>query len=306
MGVYDDIKIAKDIIIGEKNNKKKTIFHSNSAIYKFTNENIGGYYDLLNLNNKKILTVCSSGDHILEAILRDAKKIDCFDISIYTKYFMNLKLSAVLTLEYYDFVKYFFHTSNFFDIFSETTYSKIRKYLEKIDFNSLLFWDMIYNYFDGYKIYSSKLFEPNTFDVDIFANKKSSYLNKDNYYILKNKLEEYLSINNKIIFYQSNITNLHNIIKDKYDIIISSNISNYINNMYEKDGYIKFYNLIVNELDSCLNIEGIIQAAYSYFDHPQEYFVLHCLQNRQFDILSFNSVSRYEPEKKSHILTYKK
>ena len=306
MSVYDDIKSAKDIISGIKHNKKNPIFHSNSAVYKFTNENVGGYYDLLKLNNKNMLTVCSSGDHILEAILRDANKVDCFDISIFTKYFMNLKLSAVLTLEYYDFVKYFFHSSNFFDIFSETTYSKIRKNLEKIDFNSSLFWDVIYTNFDGYKIYSSKLFEHNTFDIDIFANKKSSYLNKDNYYILKNKLEKYISINNKILFYQSNITDLHNILKDKYDIIILSNISNYMNNIYKENAYYNFYNLVINELDSCLNENGIIQAAYLYFERTMEYFVLHCLQNRQFDILSFNSVSIYEPEKMSHILTYKK
>ena len=53
---------------------KKSPFNSYSAVYVFTTENINAYYDQLDLRNKSILTVVGSGDHILNAILRGAKK----------------------------------------------------------------------------------------------------------------------------------------------------------------------------------------------------------------------------------------
>lgn len=303
MGVKEDIINAKKIIEGIGIKKYNQIFHSNSAIYKFTNENISGYYDLLNLKDKKMLTVCSSGDHVLEAILKDIKKVDCFDISIFTKYFMYLKLSSVLELDYQEFLNYFFDKDNN-DIFNEKYYSRIRKYLKIINIESLLFWNNLYNNYKGKDIYLSSLFEKNYLGKQLYISNKKSYLNKDNYNILKQKLEKYL-INNNVLFYHTNIINLDNIKSSKYDLIILSNISNYINEIYTKDAYIKYYNLILNEIGSLLKENGIVEVAYLYFEKTMQYFVHNCLQNDKFDLLSFDSLTNLK-NKKSYILTYKK
>ena len=76
---------------------KNSPFNSYSASYVFTTENINAYYDRLDLKDKSILTVVGSGDHILNAILRGAKKIDAFDISGYAILFYYLKEAAVKT-----------------------------------------------------------------------------------------------------------------------------------------------------------------------------------------------------------------
>lgn len=301
MSVNQDIMNANEIING-KFGLYNNLFHSTSSVYKFTNENISGYYELLNLEGKNILTVCSSGDHILEAILRDAKKVDCFDISIFTKYFMNLKLASVLSLEYDEFITYLFEKTSD-KIFYYKFYEKIRKSLKKIDFDSLLFWDSLYNNARGFEIYSSRLFTNMYIGISFFENKENSYLNKENYYILKTKLEKYLSLNKNILFEQSNVTDISKKFKDKYDLIFLSNIASYMENIYVHNAEINFYDLITKEIKTLLTEKGLIEVAYLYSDVTLSDFTNYCLNNTNFDILSFDSF--YEG-KTSHILTYKK
>ena len=301
MAINEDIMCANDIING-KEIVSDNVFHSNSSIYKFTNENIGGYYDLLNLKDKEILTVCSSGDHILEAILRDAKRVDSFDISIFTKYFMNLKIASVLTLEYDEFVNYLFDKTSI-KIFSYEIYKKIRKILKEIDLDYLLFWDNLYSNSRGFEIYSSGLFNSMYIGISVFKNKKSSYLNRENYYILKTKLEKYLSLNKSILFKQSNITEIAKKIKDKYDFVFLSNIASYMENIYANNCGINFYNLITKEIKKLLLENGVIEVAYLYSYATLTGFTSYCLNKDNFDVLRFPSF--YEG-KTSYILTYKK
>ena len=47
-----------------------------SRIYSFTTENIAGYIEYFDLNNKNLLTIGSSGDQILNAFYNGAKDID--------------------------------------------------------------------------------------------------------------------------------------------------------------------------------------------------------------------------------------
>lgn len=301
MAVNEDIMIANEIING-KDKISNNIFHSNSSIYKFTNENIGGYYDLLNLKDKEILTVCSSGDHILEAILRDVKKVDSFDVSIFTKYFMNLKIASALALEYDEFVNYLFDKTNI-KIFSYEIYEKIRQILKQIDLDSLLFWDNLYGNSRGFEIYSSRLFTNMYIGISLFKNKETSYLNKENYYILKAKLEKYLSLNKNILFKRSNVTDISRNFKNKYDLIFLSNIASYMKDIYRNNSEISFYNLITKEIRKLLVENGLIEVAYLYSDVILTDFTDYCLTKDNFDVLDFPSF--YEG-KTSYILTYKK
>ena len=66
-----------------------------SRIYSFTTENIAGYIDYFDLNNKKLLTIGSSGDQILNAFYNGARDITLFDINEYAKYYVYLKISAI-------------------------------------------------------------------------------------------------------------------------------------------------------------------------------------------------------------------
>lgn len=298
MAINEDIMRANEII-DRKFKEKNKVFHNNSPIYKFTNENIGGYYDLLNLKNKEVLTVCSSGDHILEAILRDVKRVDCFDISIFTKYFMNLKLASVLSFDYTQFINYLFNMSNT-KIFSCSLYENIRYKLTEIDLDSLKFWDNLYSNYRGFEIYTSDLFMTNYINI---SKNNNSYLNKTKYYILKEKLEKYLSLNQNILFKQSNIIEISKNFKDKYNLIFLSNIASYMDDIYRKAPETNFYNLITKEIKELLIENGLIEVSYLYSEVILKDFTNYCLNNNDFSLLPFNS---YYDGKTSYILTYKK
>lgn len=87
-----------------------TLYHGTifSRIYTFTTENISGYIDYFDFNNKSLLTVGSSGDQILNAFYSGARDITLFDINEYAKYYVYLKISAILSLSYEEFKLFFF------------------------------------------------------------------------------------------------------------------------------------------------------------------------------------------------------
>lgn len=202
-----------------------------SNIYLFTTENIAGYMDDIDLNNKKIITVTGSSDHIINAILKGCIDITTFDINPLTKYYMDLKLSAFKNLSYEEFLDFLLYdTSKSFDY--ET--------IKKLDMNnqSKSFWinELIKNNYDGLKMKKSGLFNLKYFN---FQNKIDCnlYLNKENYDIIKSRLELV-----KIKFIESNLIDLE--LKENYDYMFLSNISDYINTFYEKDYLINYKNLI--------------------------------------------------------------
>ena len=82
-------------------------FSSISQIYSFTTENISGYFKYIDFENKSILTVSGSGDHIINAIYCGAKNVVGFDINYLALIFTELKLVALENLEYEEFLNYF-------------------------------------------------------------------------------------------------------------------------------------------------------------------------------------------------------
>ena len=96
--VKDDVVLAQKIIThSEFNFGCENTFHNSSAIYRFSNEILQDYCEYF-VNRNKILSVISSGDQILNAILNGVKDIDAFDISVFPKYFLYLKIGAIKSL----------------------------------------------------------------------------------------------------------------------------------------------------------------------------------------------------------------
>ena len=63
------------------------------------NEDVSIYKDYLK-NSRRILSVISSGDQIIESITSEKKIIDCFDISKYPKYYHQYLSYKDLTMEH--------------------------------------------------------------------------------------------------------------------------------------------------------------------------------------------------------------
>ena len=79
-----------------------------SRIYSFATENVAGYIDYFDFENKSLLTVGSSGDQVLNAFYNGARDITLFDINEYAKYYVYLKIAAILSLSYQEFISFFF------------------------------------------------------------------------------------------------------------------------------------------------------------------------------------------------------
>lgn len=217
--------IAQSIVRGTHNcfNKDKT-FTEHSFIYKKTNERLQDILDIFS-DKDKILCVIGSGDQILNALLNRPQKVDAFDISIYPKYFLELKIAAIKTLTREEFIDFFINDINYKkeDYYDDLFYEKI---IKELDGDVRDFWKYLFDFNDWYDIYNSMLFstEPVIKEYALVQNK---YLTEEEYY----KLREILKIN-KINYIQSDILNLD--IDDNYDLIYLSNIIQYVDpNIYK-------------------------------------------------------------------------
>lgn len=224
--------MEKEIILLKKimNKKNKYEFRDKKFywLYPFTNENIGGYYNRLDFENKNVLTVTSSGDHILNAILLGANEINAFDINPLAKYYVALKIAALKSLNLDQFIS-FLYNKNIFK--QEESYLNYKIYLyrirEYLDTKSKIFCDYMFENYTTKEIYKSKLFSKNFLNIRglIEAN---PYLNEENFKKLK-KIIENVVIN----YFDSDLKNIPEL-KRKFDIIILSNIPSFLDNDISK------------------------------------------------------------------------
>ena len=242
-------EILKKTQIILSDQQSTTIFNELSPAYLFTTENISGYLDNLNLEGKDVLTVVGSGDHILNAILKGAKKVDAFDISTYAIMLYYLKEAAIKTLTYQEFIEFFFYRESQSDY-----YKKIRLSLEP---GSLTFWDYIYNQM-GFKLFHASIFRGNYYSYAPIAQVRklsfiSSYLTEKNYNYLKTKINDC-----KITCYQRECKDLYDILS-MYDYMFFSNII-----QYQIDGDLEKFRTSISRYFTKLEIGGEIKVGYLY------------------------------------------
>lgn len=214
---YKDV--AQSIVRGNYSNLNgKNTFHSESFIYKKTNEKLNEFIDLL-LNKDKVLSVIGSGDQILNTLLTKPSKIDAFDISVFPKFFLKLKIASIKSLSRDEYIKFFFSTTETFldEYYDDLYFDKIRK---ELDIEAEDFWTYLFQYNDWYDIYNSTLFSSESvFEEQAIMQNK--YLDNDEYYKLRDILQSV-----QINYIESNLLDLK--INDTYDLIYLSNILEYV------------------------------------------------------------------------------
>lgn len=254
-------------------------FNSLSRIYSFTTENIAGYYELLDFNNKNILTVAASGDHIINAFFKAANRVTGFDINYLALIYTELKLVALQTLEYEEFLSFFMINEKDdinknknalnFSIYK----NRIREYLSK---NTADKWDLIYSKFNnnGYELRNSYIFN-NKYDNNKLKIDCNLYLKDKNTYEFTKKIIS----NKEIVLINDNYRNINklDLTIDIYHDIILSNISDYIEKLYlNSENYLEEYikdiiSIFKNENNKivCAYIYNIQNKEYrSYIDNP--------------------------------------
>lgn len=192
-----------------------------SRIYTFTTENISGYIDCFDFNNKSLLTVGSSGDQILNAFYKGARDITLYDINEYAKYYVYLKISAILSLSYDEFKLFFFKygISPFKRnkcMFSKEIFNKIKDNLRIFNYESYLFFDELFSLYGGNEI-RDRLFDDDE-DRNIVIKGFNNYLQDEESY---NRLK---LIIRKICFKYIHGNIFEDDIDGKFDNIFLSNL----------------------------------------------------------------------------------
>ena len=192
-----------------------------NTVYPFTNENIAGYMKDLDLTNKKIITVAGSGDHVINAISRGATDITVFDINPLAKYYLDLRIAAIKNLSYHNYVHTFLYRDNNMD----------SSQIESFDMpeDSMKFWiEKLYLRNGGWlSLRKSSMFNQEFIDPKLVY-LCNLYFDEYVYEEIKKRLD-----NTSIIFHNTNLKNLE--LKQQYDYMFLSNISDYSNLMYDSN-----------------------------------------------------------------------
>lgn len=242
-------------------------------MYAFTTENVRGYLSKLKVKGKKVLTVTASGDHLINLALLGASEIHNFDINRNAYYMSELKIAALKTLSYEEFLQFFTDSNdrevgyvgllpvqrkvdkNEF-VFDYKTYLRIR---EQLGEDVALYWDMLFEeyHFDGKELMQSSVVYGGDRTAAIYNN---PYLqSEDNYNQARENIDK---VDRK--YMTMDVLELHKL-TDTYDIILLSNIYDYATD--EWVGGIKeeaFTQYVIEELSKKLNPSGKISIAYQY------------------------------------------
>lgn len=220
------------------------LFGTFSKIYPMTSENIKGTYELFDLKDKDILTVTSSGDHILCAALEGARRVDSFDINYLTEYYYHFKKAIIETYDFEKFREILLYSIIPIGVIKEKWYEEFRGH---IDEKYQDFWDDIISYclsnnlpFDRFILAC-----PNYFNL-------VNYLTLENYNLLKEVLPS-LETN----FIHSDLMHLDKHLDSSYDYMFFSNVADYV-------GISKVKDFTKAKLMGHLNPNGEIVYAYMY------------------------------------------
>lgn len=225
-----------------------------SKIYPFTTENIAGYIKYFDLEDKSLLSVGSSGDQIINAILNGCNDVTLLDVNPYAKYYYYLKLASIMCLdidEFMEFLRFKDYPKVFSDnknVFNKKGFEKVKETLSSLDYESSLFWNELF-----------KRFRP----IDIRNNLFS--LDEDRTYVItgcNSYLEDekqYNETRNRIRYVKPNFIHgdLFKLdLNNKYDNIWLSNIGTYHSRHFVK--------IMTDKVSKFLNDNGQLMISYLY------------------------------------------
>lgn len=256
---------AKEMIKNQVNQKRITNvfepFSKYSKGYLWTNENIKEYINKKYISEyNSALSVTASGDHLFNLILNNVLNIDTFDTNTLTEYnVLGLKKALIEKFKYNDFLTICELIANNILTLEETTYL-IKDLLPLMDKKYRKYWQNIseYNY---------QLQKNNDECLDLFAmlfiniNEKNNFIRRNSYLVGKDNYDKFKEnmMRANINFYCTNAINiLDTFPNQKYDVILLSNILDYITINWNYEQLRKFE----DELLFITNNNGKIFLAY--------------------------------------------
>lgn len=293
--IENNLKQAIDMCKNDRDIK----INNFSIVYPFTTENISQYINLFDLKGKSLLTVGSSGDQTINAILSGAKSITQLDINPFAKYYYYLKMASILCLDVAEVIAFFSYNdrleSDSFkneSVLSKKTFDKISSTLKAINFESYEFWNNLF------KNYSSLDIRSHLFHRD---NRKYT-IKKCNLYLQSNELFEKTRSKIKKInpeFIDGDICNAF--LQKEYDNIWLSNLASYLSKTES--------NKLLEKLVQHLSPDGNLLMEYIYIYRPYLIPKYKKMENYESKIITFDGCEEIPPsvsEVKDAVLIYKK
>lgn len=260
-------------------------------LYPTTNEHLPNLFKRLNTSGKKVLTVGSSGDQVLYSVLNGASEVTLVDVNPYAKMFLEYKIASIKTFTFDEFFKIFRFCRVKEIVDNETEKKNIsstdeflnsavyRKISHNMEAGAREFWDRYFleckELYDGF-ISREKLFP-------------DSYLvNGEVYSRLSKELKKG---NVKIDFINQNLKKVAPMLGDrKYDIMLFSNVLDYMQGFAVSRKASNFKRKIVDKLKKNLEPGGVMQIDYTFEDCNNKE-----LQNAISEIFSDGEVKILQP-----------
>ena len=221
-----------------------TTYGHYSPIHRMTNEPFETYFKKEDIEGKDVLTVNGSGDFLTWVIQNKPSSVSTFDINIFTEYYQMLKMGALLTLDYSEYLDFFYGDN----VLDEKYFPRVLSVLPEHIVN---FWESLLDYFDPIEINESQLFVPSVTTINN-ARRYNSFLRDSESY---NKAREAAT---KLCYAFHNLAfDELGEIKKKFDTIFLSNIVDYQNYHSALDAISK----LRSALESILKDDGIIIAS---------------------------------------------
>lgn len=209
------------------------------------------------LTNKDILTITSSGDHIISNIFQGANDITAFDINIFAKYYASLKLAMIQVYDFDEFcmlLNRLYQTSNALAINNWVICKILLDVKGKLTSDEVLFWESYVNTCNDF--FDHQLVRSLFMDVTKQYNMNNSlYSNKKYYRKLQKRLKD-VNVN----YVDSDLFELKKKVNKKFDYV-------YVGNLLICMGY-REQLMAFEYLYDLLNNDGVI---YTYGDIENEF-----------------------------------
>ena len=202
-------------------------FDEYSRGYLFTTEYIGRYLDQLTFNKNRALTILSSGDHVFNLLFKGINEIDTFDINRLNYFTFWLKKAFILNLSFREFNSLSSCLSS--DFLLERFYQYLCR--SKLDMPRLVF-----QFYEELISYEYSLDHQHNGLKNLYFSTHSSILQSNNY--LRTK-QNYLDLREKLktlklnMYFQDALS-VPKLLEKEYDLILLSNVSDYLGTEEQK------------------------------------------------------------------------
>ena len=222
--------------------------------FAISNEKLSDVFKDIDLTNKSVLTVGSSGDQAINSILKGAKDITIADINVFTEPFVEYKLALIRVFDFETFNDLFVKPRMF-------NYKVYRKISHLLSPTAQQFWDSIMLDLeadaDVWYEFNEKEVAKKMLIIDHSTRYSDFYKKTDVYLKLQNILR---SGKISIKYVNAELEDFSNVIKGKFDLIYLSNIYYY----YKESKSDKFEKIVKDLYDKRLNKNGTILVNYDF------------------------------------------